>query len=222
VHTNSIYHLHFEPGTLQGVDDKTEWGRSVGARENVLVHEEAPSEVLKLPCFAETSDLEEEDTVIVKHVINLAEERAQVADTDVFGHFETGNFIVAAGRKWYVTVVHAEDVGLVLLDSRLAEAIVAPSSLVAAKSNASHMGTIVDGSKPCEGAPSAANVEHLLALLQANLFTNNGHFVVLELLKTLFLVDVGNDAGGVDHAWTEEPAVEVVTTVVVVAYLLFV
>jgi hypothetical protein len=36
------------------------------------------------------------------------------------------------------------------------------------------------------------------------------------------MMDVGDYAGGVDHARTEEPAVEVITTVVVIADLFFV
>jgi hypothetical protein len=42
------------------------------------------------------------------------------------------------------------------------------------------------------------------------------------LFEALFFVDVGDNAGRVDHAGTEEPAVEVVTAVVVVANLFFV
>jgi hypothetical protein len=44
----------------------------------------------------------------------------------------------------------------------------------------------------------------------------------LKLLQRLFFVDIGYDARGVDHAWTKEPAVEVVATVIVVTNLLLI
>jgi hypothetical protein len=222
MYTDSINHLDLKSSTLEGVDDETEGSRGVGTGKDVFVHEETPGEVLKLPCLAETSNLEEEDTIVLQHLVDLAEEGTQVTDTDVLSHLEAGDLVVAAGGKGNVAVVHAEDVGLVLLNARLPEAVVAPSSLVAAERDTRDVSTVVDGGEAGECAPSAANVEHLLALLDANLLADNGHLVVLELLEALLLVDVGDDAGSVDHAWAEEPAVEIVAAVVVVADLLFV
>jgi hypothetical protein len=44
----------------------------ISARENVFVHKEAPDEILVLPYRADTSDLKEENTVIIEEVVNLA------------------------------------------------------------------------------------------------------------------------------------------------------
>ena len=173
MYTDGVNHLDFKTSTLERIDDETKRSRSVGTREDVFVHEETPGEVLELPSLTETSDLEEEDTIVVEHVVNLAEERAQVADTDVLGHLETGNLVVATRRKGNITVVHAENVGLALFDARLPEAVVAPSSLVATESDTSDVSAVVDGGEPGKSSPTAANVEHLLALLQADLFTDD-------------------------------------------------
>jgi hypothetical protein len=42
------------------------------------------------------------------------------------------------------------------------------------------------------------------------------------LLEGLLLVDIRNDTGGVDHTWAQEPAVEVIASVVVVTDLLLI
>jgi hypothetical protein len=222
VNTDSISHLDLEAGTLEGVDDEAEGSRSVSTGEDVFVHEQTPGEVLELPCLAETGDLQEEDTVVLEHVVDLAEEGTQVTDTDVLGHLEAGDLVVAAGGDGDLAVVHAEDLGLVLLDANALEAVVAPGGLVATECDTSNVCTVICRSELGECTPTAADVEHPLALLQADLLANNGHLVVLELLERLLLVDVGDDTRGVDHAWAEEPAVEVVTAVVVVADLLLV
>lgn len=214
--------LDFETGAFKLVDDPAQRRGGVGTGEDVLVHEETPGQILKLPGLAETGDLEEKDTVVVEHVVDLTCEAAEVTDTDVFGHFQAGDFVVAALGDGDVAVVHAENSGLVLGDASLAEAIVTPGSLVAAESDTSDVSTVLDRGKLGQGAPATANVEHPLALLDVNLLADNGQLVVLELLERLLLVDVGNDARSVNHTRAEEPAVEVVTAVVVVTDLLLV
>lgn len=222
VDTDGVGHLDLETSTLEGVDDKAERSRGVGTGEDVFVHEQTPGEVLKLPCLAKTSDLQEEDTVVLEHVVNLTEEATQVTNTNVLSHLETGDLVIATGRNRDFTVVHAEDLRLILLNTNAPETVVTPGSLVATECDTSDVSTVVGRSELGKSTPAAANVEHLLALLQADLLANNSHLVVLELLERLLLVDVGDDTRGVNHAWAEEPAVEVVTAVVVVAYLLLV
>lgn len=73
-----------------------------------------------------------------------------------------------------------------------------------------------------EGAPAAADVEEGFAGLESDFFADDGELVVLELFEGFFGVDVGDYAAGVDHAGAEEPAVEVVAAVIVVADLFFV
>lgn len=222
VNANRVDHLDLETSTFKSVDDETKGSGCVCAREDVLVHEQTPSEVLKLPCLAKTSDLQEEDTVVLKHVVDLSEEATQVTNTDVLSHLETCDLVVTTSGDWDFAVVHAENPRLVLLDTSPPETAVTPGSLVAAECDTSDVSTVVDGSEFGESTPAAANVEHLLALLDADLLADDGHFVVLELLESLLAVDVGNDTGSVDHAWTKEPAVEIITAVVVVSDLLFI
>jgi hypothetical protein len=64
---------------------------------------------LVLPALSQTSDLQEEGTVVLEHVVDLLEEGAEVPDTDVLGHLETGDLVVLAGRNGGVTVVHAQN-----------------------------------------------------------------------------------------------------------------
>ena len=111
---------------------------------------------------------------------------------------------------------------MVFGDASFAEAVVAPGGLVAAKGHAGGAGVVVDAGVFGEGAPAAADVEQGVALLQADLLADYGELVVLKLLEGLLVVDVRDNPAGVDHAWTEEPAIEVVTAVVVVADLFFV
>lgn len=222
VHTDSVDSLDLKTGTLQAVDDEVERRGSVGTGEDVLVHEQAPDEVLVLPRLTQTGHLNVEDTIVVEHVVALAEEGAQVADTDVLGHFQTGDFFVATFGHRDVAVVHAVDLRLLFGNAGCAEPVVAPGGLVAAKSDTRSFGTVVGGSEFGKSAPPATNIEHSLALLKTDLLADNGKLVVLELFEAFLLVDVGDDTGGVDHARTEEPSVEVVASVVVVADLFFV
>ena len=222
VYTNCVDHLDFKASGLESVDNESERSRSVSTWEDILVHEKTPGEVLELPGLTETGNLEEEGTVIVEHVVNLAEKATETTNTDVLSHLETGDLVEAALRDGNVAVVHAENSGLVFLDARLPEAVITPSSLVATKSDTSNVCTVVDRGEASKSAPTATNVEHPLVLLQVDLLADDGHLVVLELLEALLLVDIGNHTGSVDHAWTEEPAVEVVAAVVVVSDLFLV
>jgi len=222
VNTNGVNALNFETSTLELVDSPSEGSRSVSTGEDVLVHEKTPDEVLVLPRLADTSVLHEEDTVVIEHVVDLAEESREVTNTDVLGHFETGDLVVLALGNGSVAVVHAQDTALLLGDTELAETAVAPGSLVAAESDTGNLSTVVGRSELGESAPATAEVEHAITSLESNLLADNGQLVVLQFLKSLFLVDVGNDTRSVDHARTKEPGVEVVTAVVVVADLLLI
>lgn len=222
VDTNGIDGLALETGGLKVVNEESKWGRGVGSWEDVSVHEKTPVEVLKLPGLAKASNLQEESSIIIKHLINLPQEGLEVTDTNVLGHLETSDLVVTACWDWDITVIHAKNSGLLLKDSNSAEARVTPSSLVTSKSDTGDMSAEVDGSKLGESSPTAANVEHSLALLEIDLLADNGELVILELLEALLLVDIRDNAGGVDHAWAKEPAVEIVTSVVVVTDLLLI
>lgn len=219
VNANGINALDLKSGTLEFVDNEAKRSASVGTGEDVLVHEKTPDEVLVLPRFAETSDLQEEDTIVIEHVVDLGQEAGEVAHTDVLSHLKTGNLLVASGDTGSITVVQAVDAALRVFDSGIAETFVTPGSLVTTKSDTSNVSAIVDRSVLGQGSPATAKVENGVARLKTNLLANNGKLVVLEFLKSLFSVDVTDQTGCVDHARTQEPSVEVVASVVMVTDL---
>ena len=222
VHANRVDVLDFKAGALERVDDEAERRRRVRAGEDVLVHEQAPDEVFVLPRLAQPRNLQEKHAVVVEHVVHLPKKPREVAHAHMLGHFEAGDFVIAARGHGDVAVVHAQDAGLRVGDAGLAQAGVAPGGLVAPEGDAGDVRAVVGGRVLGERAPAAADVEHALAAAESDLLAHDAEFIVLQLLERLFLFDVGNDSGGVGHARAEKPAVEVVAAVVVVAHLLFV
>lgn len=84
------------------------------------------------------------------------------------------------------------------------------------------MGAVINAGVFCKCPPSTANVEEGFTLLESYLLAYNAQLVVLQLLESLFFVDVRDYSGCVDHTRTEEPPIEVITTIVVVADLFLV
>lgn len=140
----------------------------------------------------------------------------------MLSHLETGNLVIASFLERNVTIIHAKDPALFLRDTGLSESVIAPSSLVATKSDTGYMSTEVDTGKICKSSPSAANIQHLVSRLEPNLLADNGEFVILELFESFLFRRVRDNTRRVNHAWAKEPAVEVITSVVVVANLLLV
>jgi hypothetical protein len=222
MNTDSVNRLDLESSTLNRSNIVVEWSRGISTREDIFVHEKTPDEILVLPALSQSSNLQEENSIIIHHLVTLSQEAGKMSDTNVLGHFDTGNLVVFAFRNWDITVIHAEDVALLLRDASLAKSIITPCGLVAAKSNTSSFCTIIDAGELRKGTPSAANVQHSLALLEINFFADNGKLVILELFQCLFLSGVRYNARSVDHARAEEPAVEIITAVVVVSNLLLI
>ena len=222
VDTDGIDRLALETGTLKVVNKETKWGRGISSWEDVSVHKETPDEVLELPSLAKSSNLQEESSIVIEHLIDLSQERLEMADTNVLSHFKAGDLVVAAFWDWNIAVIHAENAGLLLWNTDAAETGVTPGGLVASESDTGNVGAEVDGSKLGKSSPSAADVEHSLALLEIDLLADDSQLVVLEFLEGLLLVDIRDNAGSVDHAWAKEPAVEVVTSVVVITDLLLI
>jgi hypothetical protein len=108
VNTENVDVGDLESDTLETADDPVEGAGSVGSGEDVLVHEEtpvrrrefgsapvcwsgvrgdekrdAPLEVLVLPGRTDTGDLEDEDTIVLEVVVDVAEEGVVTTDTDV-------------------------------------------------------------------------------------------------------------------------------------------
>lgn len=222
VNTNGVDGLDLEASALELVHNEAQRSTGISTGEDVLVHEQAPDEVLVLPGLAETSYLQEKDTVVLKHVVDLTQERGEVTDTNVLSHLETGDLLVAAVNPGSITVVRAQNTRLGVLNASLAKAVVAPGGLIAPESDTSDFSTVVDGSVLSKSAPATAKVENLVAGLHTDLLTDNGQLVVLELLEGLFLVDVADDTRGVNHTGTKEPSIKVITSVVVVTNLFLV
>lgn len=222
VDANGVNTLDLKTSPLEVVDNESERSASVGTREDVLIHEKTPDEILILPSLAETGHLQEENTVIVKHVTDLRQEGTEVAHTNVLRHLKTGDLFKASGGAGSVTVVHTQDATLRLGDTSLAEAIVTPLGLVTTESDTSDMSTVVNRSVLGKSTPAATKIEDRVARLETNLLADHRKLVVLQLLERLFLVNVADQTGGISHAGTQEPSVEVVTSVVVVTDLLLI
>lgn len=219
VNTVGINVPDLETSALQATDEETKRSRSIGTGEDVLVHEKTPDEIFELPRLPQTGDLEQEAPIVIKHTVNLSQEAGKVLDTNVLGHLETSDNLIPALGDWNITVIHAQDIALLLRDTSASKTIVTPLGLVATKSDTSDMGTIVDGSEFGKSTPTAADIEHTITGLDANFFADDLELVVLDFLERFGLVDVADDTGGVDHTGTKEPGVEVVTSVVVVTDL---
>lgn len=222
VHADGVKGLDLEPGTFKLVNHEAQRRRSIGTGKDVFVHEQAPDQVLVLPCFPETSVLEEENTIIVKHVVHLCQEASEMSNTNVLCHFQARDAFVAPLGHGNVTVVHAENVALGLGNSRLAKTVIPPGGLVSTQSDSSDVSTIIHTGIFGQRSPATADVEELVTRLHADLLANDGELVVLEFFEGFLPVDIRDDAGRVDHAGTQEPAVEIVTTIVVVTYLFLV
>jgi len=94
------------------VDDPSKRARSVGTREDMLVHEKTPDEILILPRWTDTSNLEDKDTIVVQKVVDLGKELGVATDTDVLGHLQADNLVIL-GALGDFTVIAAEDTSLV-------------------------------------------------------------------------------------------------------------
>lgn len=73
-----------------------------------------------------------------------------------------------------------------------------------------------------ECSPTTSDIKHSVTLLQVELLANEVQFVVLQLLESLHSVHILDDTRSVDHSWSEEPRVKVVSSVIVVLNLLLV
>lgn len=225
VDTNVVDGNGLKASALHLVEEEGQRSGGVGTGENVLVHEQTPVEILVLPVLSQTGVLQHKGSVVLKHVVDLGAERAEVLDANVLHHLQRNDLVVLLGSalgQGDVSVVHAQNSGLGGGHAVLGQVLVAVGSLVLAQSDSGHVDAVLLGGKSSQSSPAAANVENLLALLESGLLTHNSKLVVLHLLKGLLLVDIGNDTGGVDHSGAQEPGVEVVASVVVLSDLLLV
>jgi hypothetical protein len=83
VDTKNINVLDFKSDRLDLVDNPTKGATCIGTREDILVHEQTPDEILILPRGTEASNLKDEDTIVIEEVIDLAHERVVATNTDM-------------------------------------------------------------------------------------------------------------------------------------------
>lgn len=202
---NCINALDLKSCTLQAIDNETERGGCIGAREDVLVHEETPDEVLVLPGLPQASVLQVENAIIVQHVVDLRQKGAEVPDADVFCHFQACDFLVASWDGRCIAIISAQNPGLRFWNVGIAKALVTPGCLVTTKSDTSDVSTIVDRSVLGKSAPAATKIKNSISLLETDFLANNCKLVILELLESLLLVDIRDETGSIDHAWAKEP-----------------
>lgn len=212
--------LQLETGLLEALDVVPERSRRISTTEDVLVQVQTPDEILVLPGLTQTRQLNIHGTVVVKHIIALAEESSKFANTDVLTHLKLGDLVILGTGN--ITVVHAENAALLVRHTSLAKSIVTPGGLVFSNGKSSNLSTVVQTGELGQGTPATADIQHSLALLQTDLLADNSHLVILHLLEGLFLLSVRDNTRGVDHARTEEPSVVIVTAIVVGANLLLI
>lgn len=95
VDTKHVDRADLKPSTLHLRDDPAKTAARIRTGEDVLVHEQAPDQIFKVPRLPEPSNLEEENTVIFEEVVNLLEESGVATNTDMLGHLEGSDLVVA-------------------------------------------------------------------------------------------------------------------------------
>jgi hypothetical protein len=161
----------------------------------LLLFTYTPGQVLVLPGTSQTSDLQEEDTVILQQVLDLVQKLLELSDTDVFSHLQTSDLVVLFSGN--VSVVHAQDSDT-FSDTVLFSLAHTPLGLVATQSDTSNVSTLLGGVDG-QGTPTATDVEHLFTLLETDLVGDEVEFVLLELFQGFGVLFVGDDTRGVDH-----------------------
>ena len=169
VHAEDIDILNLEASCLHLVDDPAEGTRGVRTGEDVLVHEEAPNEILILPRGTDTGDLENEDAVVVEEVIHLTQERAVAANADVLSHLEGHDLGVRRATAWDVAVVEAEDARARRVAAVGRDAVVTELGLVLAEGDAGDVAAVVLVRKGRESAPTTTNIKQTVGRLEIQL-----------------------------------------------------
>lgn len=225
MHAENVDRLDLETGLLEAVNDPVECARGIGSREHVFVHEQSPDEILVLPGGTEASHLEHEDTIVIEEVVNLAQERVVVTNSNVLraaisfpvsaqtcgarsdahlGHLEgndLGEFLVSAD----LAVVLAQNAGTLRSNAIVCNALVSKLGLILAEGDTSDIAAKVFGRVSSKGSPSAANVEQSVLRLEFELVADESELVVLELFEGFLAVDIVDHASSINHARSQEP-----------------
>ena len=198
-------------------------------RQDGVIWKHIPDEILVLPVRTDTSDLEDEHAIVVEKVVDLPEEGLVPANSNMLeitwsvrpkridayihlSHLETNDFVEGTFLRGDFSVVHAKDTSTVGITTVDPDPLVTKLGLILAESNTGDFAVVVLVSESGKGTPSTSNIEEAIIRLEIEFLADDGQFVVLELLKAFFLLDIQNNTGGIDHAMTKEPFVEVITS----------
>lgn len=77
----------------------------------------------------------------------------------MLGHFQTGDFVVSAGRHGYVAVIHAQDPALGFFDACFAQRVVAPRGLVPSEGDSRGVCPVIGAGVFGKRPPTASDVE---------------------------------------------------------------
>eukprot|EP00754_Rhynchopus_humris_P009009 Rhum_TRINITY_DN13917_c0_g1::Rhum_TRINITY_DN13917_c0_g1_i2::g.65975::m.65975 len=216
VAADRLHGVHLEPGELALLDVPVQRRRRVGTREDVLGHEQAPRDVLPVRALAQTSDLHQEQTVVLHQSLHTVQVQLEVLQTHVLRHLDRRHLVEAPLLR-DVTVVHREDLN-VLLQPLLLVLLRAPRRTLHGERHTRRLRAVLLSRVPRERTPAAADVEERLTLLQVHLVADHRHLVLLRNLQGL--VQSAEETRRVHHRRSKEGTEEVVSTVVVVGDLL--
>ena len=176
-----------------------------------------------------TSDLQDEDTVVVEKVVDLPEETLIPPNSNVLrelwsinptrkgaythlGHLETNDLGERTLLRGNFAVVHAQDAGTTWITTIDFDPLVTKLRLILAEGNARDFAAVVLVGESSKGTPSTSDVEQAVVRLEVKFLTDHGQLIVLELFEGFLFFDVRNDAGSIDHAGAKEPFVEVIAS----------
>ena len=197
VDTKDVNILYFETSCLELGNDPAKRAGSIGAREDVFIHEEAPDEIFILPGGTEASDLEDEDAIIIKEIVDLTEKGTITTDTDVLksrcqyhisghrirtylSHFEGNDFGKVARCNGDITVIRAENPGLVRAYTVGLDPVITKLGLVLGQCDTSGIATEVLGCICSQGAPPTTNVKKTIFGSKVKLGADDRELIVLE------------------------------------------
>ena len=155
---------------------------------------------------------------VVRSHLNLVEVGLEVSEANVLSHLNGADGVELLSVR-NISVIGDDEVDASLSGSGLLGLVVVGTPLGAflAQSDTGGAGLELPVGVAHEGSPTAANVEHAVALLEPDLLADLPHFVVLGALEGVILRL--ENCTCVDHPWAEEGVEEVVSPVVVVGNL---
>jgi hypothetical protein len=95
--------------------------------------QKTPVEILELPTSPDSSNLENEDSIVLEQIIDLLQEGRVSPDPDMFGHFQADDLVELSSRGGQVTEIGTEDSSLRRLDAVLLKTVVSKGSLLASE-----------------------------------------------------------------------------------------